>query len=65
MKATRLDYDDALKALDSPWLTDAEREACQIVIADYTCGGQASFKPTRKEIKLVAGAAQYFDLMRN
>ena len=54
------DYDAAMKALgnaDKINLSNRERDICNIVIADYTCNGTASFKPTTYDIEAVHSAA--------
>ena len=60
MGANRANYVAAMKALgsaDEINLSNSERDACNVVIADYTCGGKASLKPSKREIEAVHGAA--------
>ncbi len=59
MNASYDDYVAALKALRCAVgidLSGSERDACNVVVADYSCGGTASFKPTQREIKTVRNA---------
>ena len=60
MNTTWRDYRAALKAVRCRRqidLSNSEWDACNIIIADYTCGGKTSFKPTKREIATVHSAA--------